>query len=145
MITQVWLFCKRYFKIGLLYNQKLIGSLALVQKRVSFDTLFCLAPPVGLEPTTLRLTAACSTDWAIEEYLCRHRPIFPWRHHQSIFGTDELNCCVRDGNRCTLIAKDTDYATAINGYLLSTTCVVLTYWWPVRDSNPCCRRERPES
>ena len=22
----------------------------------------CLAPPVGLEPTTLRLTAACSTD-----------------------------------------------------------------------------------
>ena len=33
---------------------------------------FILAPPVGLEPTTLRLTAACSTDWAIEEYLCRH-------------------------------------------------------------------------
>ena len=28
----------------------------------------CLAPPVGLEPTTLRLTAACSTDWAKEEY-----------------------------------------------------------------------------
>ena len=28
-----------------------------------------LAPPVGLEPTTLRLTAACSTDWAKEEYV----------------------------------------------------------------------------
>ena len=28
-----------------------------------------LAPQVGLEPTTLRLTAACSTDWAIEEYI----------------------------------------------------------------------------
>ena len=27
------------------------------------------APPVGLEPTTLRLTAECSTDWAKEEYL----------------------------------------------------------------------------
>ena len=26
------------------------------------------APPVGLEPTTLRLTAACSTDWAMEDY-----------------------------------------------------------------------------
>ena len=25
-------------------------------------------PRVGLEPTTARLTAACSTDWAIEEY-----------------------------------------------------------------------------
>jgi len=24
--------------------------------------VFYLAPPVGLEPTTLRLTAACSTD-----------------------------------------------------------------------------------
>ena len=28
-----------------------------------------LAPPVGLEPTTLRLTAACSANWAKEEYL----------------------------------------------------------------------------
>ena len=27
-----------------------------------------MAPQVGLEPTTLRLTAECSTDWAIEEY-----------------------------------------------------------------------------
>ena len=27
-----------------------------------------VAPPVGLEPTTLRLTAACSTDGAKEEY-----------------------------------------------------------------------------
>ena len=31
-----------------------------------------MAPPVGLEPTTLRLTAACSTDWAMEEYLNYH-------------------------------------------------------------------------
>ena len=27
-----------------------------------------LAPPVGLEPTTTRLTAECSTDWAKEDY-----------------------------------------------------------------------------
>ena len=27
-----------------------------------------LAPPVGLEPTTFRLTAERSTDWANEEY-----------------------------------------------------------------------------
>ena len=26
-------------------------------------------PPVGLEPTTTRLTAECSTDWAKEDYL----------------------------------------------------------------------------
>ena len=29
-------------------------------KRTSYDVLFMLAPDVGLEPTTLRLTAACS-------------------------------------------------------------------------------------
>ena len=30
--------------------------------------LHALTPPVGLEPTTLRLTAACSTDWAKEDH-----------------------------------------------------------------------------
>ena len=29
----------------------------------------------------------------------RHRPIFPGSRPPSIFGTDELNYCVRDGNR----------------------------------------------
>ena len=29
---------------------------------------YCLTPPVGLEPTTTRLTAECSTDWAKEDY-----------------------------------------------------------------------------
>ena len=33
------------------------------EKEHRLGTLFSLmAPPVGLEPTTLRLTAACSTD-----------------------------------------------------------------------------------
>ena len=39
------------------------------QKSPRFCVGFFLAPQVGLEPTTLRLTAACSTDWAIEEYI----------------------------------------------------------------------------
>ena len=34
-------------------------------------------PRVGLEPTTARLTAACSTDWAIEEYI----RYIPWKPH----------------------------------------------------------------
>ena len=37
----------------------------------------------------------------------RHRPIFPGSHPPSIFGTDELNYCVRDGNRWDLIAIST--------------------------------------
>ena len=31
-----------------------------------------------------------------------HRPIFPGSHPPSIFGTAELNFCVRDGNRWDL-------------------------------------------
>ena len=37
----------------------------------------------------------------------RHRHIFPGSHPPSIFGTDELNYCVRDGNRWDLIAIGT--------------------------------------
>ena len=35
-------------------------------------------------------------------------PIFPCSHPQSIFGADELNFCVRDGNRWTLAAINTN-------------------------------------
>ena len=35
-------------------------------------------------------------------------PIFPGRFQPSIFGANELNYCVRDGNRWTLIAINTD-------------------------------------
>ena len=80
-----------------------------------------LAPQTGLEPVTPRLTAACSTDWAIKAFkvfyhlslpkvvLCRHRLIFPGRFQPSIVSTDELNYRVRNGNGWTLIAKNTDY------------------------------------
>ena len=36
-------------------------------------------------------------------------PIFPASHPASIVGADELNFCVRDGNRWTLIAINTNY------------------------------------
>ena len=36
-------------------------------------------------------------------------PIFPGRHQPSIVGAYELNFCVRDGNRWTLIAINTNY------------------------------------
>ena len=45
--------------------------------------------------------------------LCWHRPIFPGRFQPSIFGTGELNFCVRNGNRWTLTAIGTNFtATA---------------------------------
>ena len=42
--------------------------------------------------------------------LCWHLPIFPGRHQPSIFGTTELNLCVRYGNRWTLSVINTNYS-----------------------------------
>ena len=79
-------------------------SLMVKQKRVDFSTLFYLAPQARLELATSRLTAVRSTNWAIEEYKIKfwRRPIFPAGNPTSIFGTLELNFCVRHGYRCFL-------------------------------------------
>ena len=42
----------------------------------SFTVWVSRTPRVGLEPTTARLTAACSTDWAIEDYYTMRYPLF---------------------------------------------------------------------
>ena len=39
----------------------------------------------------------------------RHLPIFPGRRHPSIFGTTQLNYCVRNGNRWDLSVIGTGY------------------------------------
>ena len=39
--------------------------------------------------------------------LCARRVIFPGRRQPSIVTVNELNYCVRNGNRCTLITIDT--------------------------------------
>ena len=49
------------------------------------------------------------TKQSLIGYLCRHRPIFPGRFQPSIFGTNELNYRVRNGNGCTLITINTYY------------------------------------
>ena len=40
-------------------------------------------------------------------------PIFPASHPASIVGADELNFCVRDGNRWTLVAINTNYVDGL--------------------------------
>ena len=67
-----------------------------------------MAPPVGLEPTTLRLTAECSTAELRRNIKCKHQPIFPVRRQTSIFGRNELNFRVRNGNGWTLILINTN-------------------------------------
>ena len=46
-------------------------------------------------------------------------PIFPGSHPPSIVGVNELNFCVRDGNRWTLATINTNY-NGFNHYLLVT-------------------------
>ena len=50
-------------------------------------------------------------------------PIFPCSHPQSIFGADELNFCVRYGNRWTLAAINTNFIVPKGTYILTSTAV----------------------
>ena len=81
-----------------------------------------MAPPVGLEPTTPRLTAACSTielrrniqaSIPFKSKPVLALPIFPGRHQPSIVGRNELNYRVRNGNGWTLVLISTNFVEAL--------------------------------
>ena len=44
-----------------------------------------------------------------DRFGCWHQPIVPGRLQPSIVGTSELNFCVRNGNRWTLVVINTNY------------------------------------
>ena len=67
-----------------------------------------MAPRVGLEPTTYRLTAGCSTIELPRNHTWR-RLTFPGSYPPSIISAEELNFRVRDGNGCVLFAIATRY------------------------------------
>ena len=77
------------------------------RKTPEHDASALCAPQVGLEPTTTRLTAGCSAIELLRNIECRQRPILPGRVQPSTFGTEELNCCVRYGNRWNLFVITT--------------------------------------
>ena len=47
-------------------------------------------------------------------------PIFPGSHPPSIVGANELNFCVRDGNRWTLAAINTNFFVAHRHFMSKT-------------------------
>ena len=51
-------------------------------------------------------------------------PIFPGSRPPSIVGANELNFCVRDGNRWTLIAINTNYIKTVYSIFC---CFVVTH------------------
>ena len=83
-----------------------------------------MAPQVGLEPTTLRLTAECSAiellrhtrirGFTLVSIGIRRRPILPGRVQPSTFGAEGLNFCVRYGNRWDPFAIATGNCLLVN-------------------------------
>ena len=59
-------------------------------------------------------------------------PIFPGSHPPSIVGVHELNFCVRDGNRWTLMTINTNYIDGFNHHLSSSAEAVEFFGDPYR-------------
>ena len=72
----------------------------------------------GLEPTTYRLTAGCSTV-ELPRNTTWLRPTLPGSFPPSTIGAKELNFCVRNGNRCILLAIVTK--------LFLTTSIIISF------------------
>ena len=68
-------------------------------------TIFCLKSIQNFHKKTATLIRAAVIK-------CWHLPIFPGRFQPSIFGTNELNYRVRNGNGWTLIVINTNYSPA---------------------------------
>ena len=93
-----------------------------------------LAPQVGLEPTTLRLTAECSaiellrnihlfrTSFGISLCGMRRRSTLPGRYQPSTLDVLRLNFCVRYGNRWIPQA-----ITTAKGELIWVSAYVVTH------------------
>jgi hypothetical protein len=98
-----------------------------------------MAPQVGFEPTTDRLTADCSTTellWnsfkspvrfdrvkCIKEKITQRRPTFAGGEPPTIIGAGELNFRVRHGNGCDLSA----FVTRLCYFRLLKTFYILLY------------------
>ncbi len=63
-----------------------------------------VAPQVGFEPTTYRLTAGCSTTELLRNDLAWQRPILTGGDPPTTFGAETLNFRVRHGNGCGRLA-----------------------------------------
>ena len=121
------------------------STLFIAKQKTTADAVaFVLAPQTGLEPVTLRLTAACSTDWAIRAYIyvhwssaqrlfsgtallwlqwtkfrIRQRLTLPGRLQPSTISAEKLNFCVRHGNRWSFSPLSPEILTAFSLFLSS--------------------------
>ena len=91
-----------------------VGGPQLYYSKGSFHFIFTA---IRLSWTTRLASGFLYTKRPVQSdrsFSCRHRSIFPGNHPPSIFDTDELNFCVRNGNRWILIASNTDFNIELN-------------------------------
>jgi hypothetical protein len=87
-----------------------------------------MAPQVGFEPTTPRLTAECSTVELLRNIEIRQRPTLPESRLSSTIGAEGLNCCVRNGNRCCPFASVTGNFLFNYTFLHPQNCIIQTIY-----------------
>ena len=131
--------CFLYSSLKLFWTPDTIGGFRYTNKnRVAIATLFPFGSPNWARTSDIMINSHALYRLSYGGiYKCWRLPIFTGRFQPTIFGTTELNFCVRDGNRWTLSVINTNY--------LFTSIHFSGSWWPVRESNSRCRRERAES
>ena len=111
---------------------------------VTWDTLALgyILPAVGrirdfhpLKHAPAGRTIEKTASFSRSGYLVLALPIFPASHPASIVGADELNFCVRDGNRWTLVAINTNLCRLHKAAVMSKA-EAFNLWCAFRDSNP---------
>ena len=106
-----------------------------------------VAPRVGLEPTTLRLTAGCSAIELLRNIGkafafpigIRQRSTLPGRLQPSTIDAEGLNFCVRDGNRWNpfaivtgngIITRASGLKALAQGHLYASSALLLPFRAP---------------
>ena len=116
-------------------------------KNDRFFNLPFVAPQVGLEPTTLRLTAGCSAIELLRNIGkafafpigIRQRSTLPGRLQPSTIDAEGLNFCVRDGNRWNpfaivtgngIITRASGLKALAQGHLYASSALLLPFRAP---------------
>ena len=73
-------------------------------------TLHYIGDSTGNRTRVTAVKGRCLDRLTMEPFFNRQRPTFPGSFPPSIIGAEELNFCVRDGNRCVLPAVITGFA-----------------------------------
>ena len=80
------------------------------EKRASLEALLKIGDSIENRTRVTAVKGRCLNRLTMEPFLKnRQRPTFPGSFPPSIIGAKELNYCVRDGNRCNILAIVTGF------------------------------------